>query len=110
MTEYPRDQFDDVPEYRGRQGGHRAVAEPAAPAGPSGLTWISVAAAFALAVGAFSYVILPGLRGGDAGRPDAAAPSVSVPASSSSSSPAASPTPAPSSRTATAQALSLIHI
>ncbi|HRO30516.1 LytR C-terminal domain-containing protein [Citricoccus sp.] len=77
MTEYPRDQFDDVPEYRNRKGGHRAVAEPSGGTGPSGLTWISLAAALALVIGAFSYFILPTLRVQETARPGAAEASVS---------------------------------
>ncbi|MCY1157396.1 MAG: LytR family transcriptional regulator [Citricoccus sp.] len=78
MTEYPRDQFDDVPEYRNRKGSHRAVAEPSGGTGPSGLTWISLAAALALVIGAFSYFILPTLRVGETARPGAAEASAAV--------------------------------
>jgi hypothetical protein len=85
MTEYPRDQFDDVPEYRDRKGGHRALAEPSGASGPSGLTWISVAAALALVVGAFSYFILPTLLAGEAARSGAAGATASAPASEAGS-------------------------
>ncbi len=92
MTEYPRDQFDDVPEYRGRQGSHRAVAEPSGGPGPSGLTWISLAAALALVVGAFSFFVLPTLGPSEATGPEAAGASASAPASGSATpKPSASP-------------------
>lgn len=68
MSEYPRDQFDDVPEYRDRTGSHRS-GPTSDGSGPSGLTWISVAAALALIVGAFSYFVLPTLRAGGADGP-----------------------------------------
>jgi len=85
MTEYPRDQFDDVPEYRDRKGSHRAVAEPSGGSGPSGLTWISLAAALALVIGAFSYFILPTLLPSGAAGPGTAgaSPSATAPGSPS---------------------------
>ncbi|MDI3331374.1 MAG: LytR C-terminal domain-containing protein [Micrococcus sp.] len=92
MTEYPRDQFDDVPEYRDRQGSHRAVAEPSGGSGPSGLTWISLAAALALAIGAFSFFILPTLRSTDGAGPEAAGASSSGTASASASAAPGAPT------------------
>lgn len=59
MTEYSRDRFDDVPEYTDRKGGHRDRFEP--PNETAGLRAIGIAAAIALATGAFSYFVLPGL-------------------------------------------------
>lgn len=86
MTEYPHDQFDDVPEYSDRKGSHRDIAEPSGGSASSGLTWISLAAALALVIGAFSYFVLPTLRSGDAGGPGAAgAGGASVSASASPS-------------------------
>ncbi|WP_313817288.1 LytR C-terminal domain-containing protein [Citricoccus sp.] len=63
MTQYPHDQFDDVPVYRDRKGTHRA--DPSLTTGSSGLVGISVAAALALAVGAFSFLVLPSLLPSD---------------------------------------------
>lgn len=87
MTQYPHDQFDDVPVYRDRKGTHRAV--PSLTTGSSGLAGISVAAALALAVGAFSFLVLPSLLPSD---PANAGASASAPASVTSS---ASATAAP---------------
>jgi hypothetical protein len=63
MTQYPHDQFDDVPAYSDRKGSHREGATPVNP--PSGLLWISLAAAFSLIVGAFCYLVLPSLLPSD---------------------------------------------
>ncbi len=62
---YPRDRFDDVPPYDGRRGAHRSA--PPVGAGPSGLVGISIAAAFALVVGAFCFLVLPSLLPASAG-------------------------------------------
>lgn len=81
MTQYPHDRFDDVPAYSDRKGTHRA--DPALAAGPSGLVGISVAAALALVVGAFCFLVLPSLL--PSGASDAGS-SASAPAASSDSS------------------------
>lgn len=91
MTQYPHDQFDDVPAYRDRKGTHRA--DPSLTTGSSGLVGISVAAALALAVGAFSFLVLPSLLPSDpanAGAGASASATAEVPAESTG--PEASPT------------------
>ena len=87
MSEYPRDRFDDVPEYTDRKGGHRAHFDP--PAETAGLRWIAVAAALALAVGAVSFFLLPGLLDSSETEPAAAPTTTSAPASSESAEPTA---------------------
>lgn len=94
MTQYPHDQFDDVPVYRDRKGTHRAV--PSLTTGSSGLAGISVAAALALAVGAFSFLVLPSLlpsdpaNAGASARATASATATAAPAESAG--PESSPT------------------
>ncbi|NUL48470.1 LytR C-terminal domain-containing protein [Cellulosimicrobium funkei] len=101
MTQYPHDRFDDVPAYSDRKGVHRA--DPALAAGPSGLVGISVAAALALVVGAFCFLVLPsllpsGASGSGASASGPASSSISPPPSASETSePAASETEAPPS-------------
>ncbi|MFC7403229.1 LytR C-terminal domain-containing protein [Citricoccus sp. GCM10030269] len=92
MTQYPRDQFDDVPEYRDRKGTHRANAVVVSAS--SGLLSISVAAALALIVGAFCFLVLPSLL--PAGAPTSGAPA----GASASESPDSSPARAAESSTA----------
>lgn len=80
MTNYPRDEFDRVPEFSNRSGAHRATGWAAAAASGSsgsGLRWLMISGAFALVVGLFSFMLLPGLIGGQTGKatPPAAAPS-----------------------------------
>ena len=87
MSEYPRDRFDDIPEYTDRKGGHRAHFDP--PVETAGLRWIAAAAALALAVGAFSFFILPGLLNSSETEPAAAPTTTSAPASSESAEPTA---------------------
>ncbi|REE05152.1 LytR C-terminal domain-containing protein [Citricoccus nitrophenolicus] len=95
MTLYPHDQFDDVPAYKDRKGTHRA--DPTLTTGSSGLVGISVAAALALAVGAFSFLVLPSLLPSDPANAGAAASasasaSATVEAPAESAGPEASPT------------------
>lgn len=107
MTQYPHDRFDDVPPYTDRKGAHRAA--PPVASGPSGLVGVSVAAALALVVGAFCFLILPsllppGVTG--AGNPASASaspgpaestePAASEPAPSASETSGPSATPGPS--------------
>ncbi|GAA1666677.1 hypothetical protein GCM10010977_06530 [Citricoccus zhacaiensis] len=84
MTQYPHDQFDDVPAYRDRKGTHRA--DPSLTTGSSGLVGISVAAALALAVGAFSFLVLPSLLPSDPANAGASA-SASASASATAEAP-----------------------
>lgn len=90
MTQYPRDRFDDVPAYSDRKGAHRAA--PPVASGPSGLVWISVAAALALVVGAFCFLVLPSLlpAGPTGGGSAASAPATSEPSAPATSEPATS--------------------
>lgn len=67
MSQYPHDEFDDVPPYRsGEAGKHRALTAPPAEQEPgkggSGLKWIAILAVAALLVGGFMYFVLPTLR------------------------------------------------
>lgn len=90
MTQYPHDQFDDVPVYRDRKGTHRAV--PSLTTGSSGLAGISVAAALALAVGAFSFLVLPSLLPSDPANAGASASATATAAPAESAGPESSPT------------------
>lgn len=102
MSEYPRDRFDDVPEYTDRKGGHRAHFDP--PVETRGLRWIAAAAALALAVGAFSFFILPGLLNSSGSTPAATEEATtSAPASTPSEEPAASSESAPTESTPPAE-------
>lgn len=79
MTNYPRDEFDRVPEFSNRYGAHRADgwAASAAASGESGLRWLMITGAAALVVGLLSFFVLPGLLGskGPEATPPAASPS-----------------------------------
>ncbi|MEV4902572.1 LytR C-terminal domain-containing protein [Citricoccus sp. NPDC055426] len=106
MTQYPHDRFDDVPAYTDRKGAHRAA--PPVASGPSGLVGVSVAAALALVVGAFCFLILPSLlpSGATVGSSASASaspetaeptePAASEPAPSASETRSPSATPSPS--------------
>lgn len=66
MTNYPRDEFDRVPEFSNRSGSHRenGWASAASVGGAqSGLRWLMVFGALALMVGLFSFMVLPKLMG-----------------------------------------------
>ncbi|GAA5225510.1 LytR C-terminal domain-containing protein [Paeniglutamicibacter antarcticus] len=66
MTNYPRDEFDRVPEFSNRSGSHRenGWASAASVGGAqSGLRWLMVFGALALVVGLFSFMVLPKLVG-----------------------------------------------
>lgn len=64
MSQYPHDEFDDVPPYQsGEAGKHRAPAAAAiGGGGRGGLKWIALLTVVALAVGIFSWLVLPTLR------------------------------------------------
>lgn len=80
MTQYPRDEFDDVPEVSSRQGVHREhLAAPRA--GSLGL--MILAGLLALLVGLTAYFVLPGLGIGD-GENSGPNTSVTTPASTPS--------------------------
>ncbi|WP_411733332.1 LytR C-terminal domain-containing protein [Paeniglutamicibacter sp.] len=66
MTNYPRDEFDRVPEFSNRSGSHRENGWAAAASvggARSGLRWLMVFGAIALVVGLFSFMVLPKLMG-----------------------------------------------
>ncbi|MFF5794410.1 LytR C-terminal domain-containing protein [Paeniglutamicibacter sp. NPDC012692] len=84
MTNYPRDEFDRVPEFSNRSGSHRANGWAAAASvggARPGLRWLVVFGAVALLVGVFSFTALPKLLNDGGGKPPA-----NVAASSSESS------------------------
>lgn len=58
MTQYPHDEFDDVPEDGPRQGAHRGV-RPTVRVGARELTAIVLAGALTLGVGVFSFLNAP---------------------------------------------------
>lgn len=92
MTDYPRDEFDSVPESSDRQGVHR---ERLIPAGSSGLALKLTVGLLALLIGLAAYFILPrlGLMAGDGG------PAPVVSATASTATPAAGGTPDASAET-----------
>lgn len=84
MTNYPRDEFDRVPEFSNRSGSHRAdgwAASASAGGARPGLRWLMVFGAVALLLGVFSFTALPKLLNDGGGKPPA-----NVAASSSESS------------------------
>lgn len=96
MSNYPRDEFDNVPESSSRQGVHRTAMEPPRP----GLWPIVAFAVVALLIGAAAFLIIPRLLGSAPAASDASeqSSSSSDSATSSAASPsstAASSTPAP---------------
>lgn len=100
MTNYPRDEFDRVPEFSNRSGSHRENGWAAAASvggARSGLRWLMVFGALALVVGLFSFMVLPKLMGTSNDPAPVAASSsstTSAPASSEASeSPSASEDP-----------------
>ncbi len=91
MTQYPRDEFDKVPESTSRQGVHRErLIQPRS----GGLGLIITVGLLALLVGLAAYFVLPrmGFTTGD----DGTASASSVPTTSTSSTTSASPSPTPS--------------
>lgn len=87
MTNYPRDEFDNIPETSSRQGVHRTAMETAR----SGLWPIVAFAVAALVVGALAFFLVPRLVGSNASE---AAPAASAHASTSATSSAPSQTSA----------------
>lgn len=76
MTNYPQDEFDQVPESSDRQGVHRSkLAAPKA----RGLGLIILASGLALAIGVLSFFVLPLLgAGGPAGSVAASEPTTAA--------------------------------
>lgn len=92
MTNYPRDEFDRVPEFSNRNGAHRAAgwaASAASAGGGSGLRWLMITGACALLVGLFSFLVLPGMLGGQDPKP---APPAAAPSTTKKPAPATSST------------------
>lgn len=68
MSQYPRDEFDKIPESASRQGVHR---ERLVPPGSSGLALKILVGVLALAVGLAAFFILPRLGFGSGAEPTA---------------------------------------
>jgi len=96
MSQYPRDEFDKVPETSTRQGVHR---ERLIPARSSGVGLIITVGVLALLVGLAAYFVLPRLGIGAEGNatPAASDTPAAEPSESPSVSPSDSPSPSPSS-------------
>ena len=97
MSQYPRDEFDKVPETSTRQGVHR---ERLIPARSSGVGLIITVGVLALLVGLAAYFVLPRLGIGDnstAGSPEVSESASPTPEAEAepSPSPSASPTQTP---------------
>ncbi|MFZ3417731.1 LytR C-terminal domain-containing protein [Arthrobacter sp. 3Tela_A] len=94
MSQYPRDEFDKVPETSTRQGVHR---ERLIPARSNGVGLIITVGVLALLVGLAAYFVLPRLGIGDDSSASPAVSESSTPApeaeTEQSPSPSASPTP-----------------
>ncbi|GAA1924696.1 hypothetical protein GCM10009688_32220 [Arthrobacter gandavensis] len=96
MSQYPRDEFDKVPETSTRQGVHR---ERLIPARSSGIGLIITVGVLALLVGLAAYFVLPrlGIGAGSNASPAVSESSAPAPEPSPSQSPSASPTPSATS-------------
>ena len=92
MSQYPRDEFDKVPETSTRQGVHR---ERLIPARSSGIGLIITVGVLALLVGLAAYFVLPrlGIGAGSSASPAVSESSEPAAEPSQSPSPSASPTP-----------------
>ncbi|WP_431711179.1 LytR C-terminal domain-containing protein [Glutamicibacter uratoxydans] len=101
MTNYPRDEFDRVPEFNTRVGSHHANgwAQAAASDGKGGkFRWVAMAAVLVLLVGAVSYFFFgPNGQMQLLGSSPSESPSVSQNADDAQSSPSPSASPTPSS-------------
>ncbi|MCW4466499.1 LytR C-terminal domain-containing protein [Glutamicibacter sp. MNS18] len=97
MTNYPRDEFDRVPEFNTRVGSHHANgwAQAAASEGKGGkFRWVAMAAVLVLLVGAVSYFFFgPNGQIQLLGSSPSEAVAVSESAESASPTPTVSPTP-----------------
>ena len=100
MSQYPRDEFDKVPETSARQGVHR---ERLIPTRSSGLGLLITVGVLALIIGLAAYFVLPRLGIGAEGPSEqaqtTATPSATAPPSATAS---ASPTATPSATPAEA--------
>ncbi|WP_312178609.1 LytR C-terminal domain-containing protein [Arthrobacter sp.] len=93
MSQYPRDEFDKVPETSTRQGVHR---ERLIPARSSGIGLIITVGVLALLVGLAAYFVLPRLGIGADGNASPMASETPGAESSESPEPSPSETPSPS--------------
>ncbi|MER2136836.1 MAG: LytR family transcriptional regulator, partial [Arthrobacter sp.] len=95
MSQYPRDEFDKVPETSTRQGVHR---ERLIPARSSGVGLIITVGVLALLVGLAAYFVLPRLGIGEdsSASPQATESSAPAPETEAEQSPTPSASPAPS--------------
>lgn len=100
MSQYPRDEFDKVPETSTRQGVHR---ERLIPARSSGVGLIITVGVLALLVGLAAYFVLPrlGIGAGSSATPAVSESTTPAAEESPSASPSASPTPSAPSPTPT---------
>ncbi|MDK1277058.1 MULTISPECIES: LytR C-terminal domain-containing protein [unclassified Arthrobacter] len=96
MSQYPRDEFDKVPETSARQGVHR---ERLIPPRSSGLGLLITVGVLALLIGLAAYFVLPRLGIGSGSSAPSPAAQATVPASAS---PTATQTPSPDADTRTA--------
>lgn len=88
MSNYPRDEFDNIPESSSRQGVHRTAMAPP----PAGLWPILSFAAAALLIGLAAFLAIPRPTGGESH----ASATATKPSASSSASPSLKRKPAPS--------------
>ncbi|WP_431813327.1 hypothetical protein [Kocuria sp. cx-455] len=93
MSEYPRDEFDDVPEDGMRQGAHRGHNPRARTGSRKGFLAIVGAGILALAVGAVAFVNAP--RTAQDGVENSPAPSGNITTSTTEPTPSQSPTAPP---------------
>ncbi|WP_304661700.1 LytR C-terminal domain-containing protein [Arthrobacter sp. zg-Y238] len=89
MSQYPRDEFDKVPETSARQGVHR---ERLIPSRSNGLGLLITVGVLALLIGLAAFLVLPRLGIGTGSDDPSAAAQAPAPASASASA-AATPTP-----------------
>lgn len=60
MSQFPHDEFDDVPPYtKDEVGKHRAPGTAATAAAGGGMKWVALLAVFVLAIAAAAYFIVP---------------------------------------------------
>ena len=93
MSEYPRDEFDDVPEDGTRQGAHRGHNPRARTGSRKGFLAIVGAGILALTVGAVAFVNAP--RTAQDAVENSPAPSGNITTSTAEPSPSQSPTASP---------------
>ncbi|WP_394941875.1 LytR C-terminal domain-containing protein [Psychromicrobium sp. YIM B11713] len=91
MSNYPRDEFDNVPESSSRQGVHRSVMSE-----PRRSLWPILAfAVVALVIGAVAFLVIPKLIGGASTAAGDSSSSASSSSTATATRPSASPTTPP---------------